>query len=330
MNIRKKRLKFLLAATVLALLCSCTTIPVHPPLENVLAYVVPEDEQLLSRYAPVFLIDNFKEKYNRIGTPSAKITENAEEKVYVDPERATVYTRVDRFETAKDTYTNLIYRLHFQKVPGGFIPFHLGKGRNVGLIVLVTVNSRNEPVLYTLVHTCGCYLAFVPTSYLPADRFPDGWDNGRQSVYGESLPGLLDYEDVAPDGKKTIVLVRDGSHRGMDIQVSDADSLHKYHRVAAEIRPLDSLENLPLESNGTTSFYETCGPRKGYVKGSGKIRERLLMSWWTFDWRVGEDKKLGKDKNDGILFYTSLKPWAREESDLRDFVTFLQYWKWKL
>ena len=54
------------------------------------------------------------------------------------------------------------------------------------------------------------------------------------------------------------------------------------------------------------------------------------MSWWVFDWRVGEDKKFGKDKNDGILFYTSLKPWDREKSDMRDFVTFLKYWKWNL
>ncbi|ALC16987.1 hypothetical protein DSOUD_2222 [Desulfuromonas soudanensis] len=330
MNARNDKLKVLWAATFFALLCSCTTVPVHPPLENVLAYVVPEDEQLLSRHAPVFVIDNFKEKYNRIGTPSAKITEDSEELVYVDPAKATVYTRVDRFETSKDAYTNLVYRIHFQKVPGGFIPFYLGKGRNTGLIVLVTLNSRNEPVLYTLVHTCGCYLAFVPTSYLPADRFPDYWENGRQSVYGESLPGLLDYEDLSPDGQKTIVLVREGSHRVMDIWFSDADSLQKYHTDAMEMLPLGSLEMLLLESDRTTSFYETCGPREGYVKGSEKIRERLLMSWWALDWRVGEDKKLGKDKNDGILFYTSLKPWAREESDLRDFVTFLRYWKWKL
>ncbi len=50
------------------------------------------------------------------------------------------------------------------------------------------------------------------------------------------------------------------------------------------------------------------------------------MSWWAFDWRVGEDKKLGMDKSDGILFYTSLKPWAREQSDIRDFPSFLKFW----
>ena len=54
------------------------------------------------------------------------------------------------------------------------------------------------------------------------------------------------------------------------------------------------------------------------------------MSWWTFDWRVGEDKKLGKNKNDSILFYTSLAPWYKDSSDMRDFNTFLKVWGWDL
>ena len=53
------------------------------------------------------------------------------------------------------------------------------------------------------------------------------------------------------------------------------------------------------------------------------------MSWWAFDWRIGEDKKFGKDENDGILFYTSLKPWSRKKSDMRNFISFLKYWGWK-
>ena len=53
------------------------------------------------------------------------------------------------------------------------------------------------------------------------------------------------------------------------------------------------------------------------------------MSWWALDWRIGEDKKLGKNEDDGIRFYTSLKPWSRRASDLRNFKTFLRYWEWK-
>lgn len=316
---------FLLPVVLLIFLFSCTTIHEYPAADRLLAYTVKNDETLLSRYAPVFVIENHKERYNLIGTPSAESTQEMKEKIYVDPEKATVYVQKRMFKTFRSTYTNLVYRVHFEKIPGG-----LGKGKNTGLIVIITLNNQDEPILYTTVHTCGCYLAFVPTSYMPESGFPDGWKRARQSVFSENLPGFLDYKRSSPDRNRTVILIRDGSHRVKDIWLSDADSLKKYHPVVAEAQPLASLEKLPLKNYETTSFYETSGPRKGYVKGSHKIRERLLMSWWVFDWRVGEDKKFGKDKNDGILFYTSLKPWDRKKSDMRDFVAFLKYWKWNL
>jgi hypothetical protein len=321
-----KKLIFFLPAALLIFLCSCTATRIIPSADNLSAFSVKTDNTVLSRYAPVFVIENDKNEYNLIGTPVAEI--NGE--IYVDPDKATVYAEVRQFKTLKGVYTNLIYRIHFEKIPGGFIPFYLGKGKNTGLIVIITLNSQNEPILYTSVHTCGCYLAFVPTSYMSADSFPDGWKNGRQSVYSENLPGILEYKDSSPDRPKTMILLRDGTHRVKDMWLSELCSLEKYNNIMAKIQPLVSLEKLPLKNSETTSFYETSGSRRDYVKGSFKIRERFLMSWWALDWRVGEDKKFGKDVNDGILFYTSLKPWDRKKSDMRNFAEFLKYWKWKL
>jgi len=325
-----KKQIFCSSTILLIFLASCTTLPVHPPANNFAAYTVKDDQTILNRYAPVFVVENYKMKYNRIGTPSAEINEDGKEKIYVDPDKATIYAEVRHFKTIKSSYTNLIYRIHFEKIPGGFIPFHLGKGKNIGLIVIITLNSRDEPILYTSVHTCGCYLAFVPTSYMSSDALPDGWKNQRQSVYSENLPGILKFNQSSFEQSKPMILIRSETHRVKDIWLSDASPLEKYNIVEADIKPLTSLETLPLNSHGTTSFYETSGARKGYVKGSFKTRERLFISWWAFDWRVGEDKKLGNDTNDGIIFYTSLKPWNRERSDMRNFVTFLKFWKWKL
>ncbi len=123
-----------------------------------------------------------------------------------------------------------------------------------------------------------------------------------------------------------MILLRDGSHRVKDVWLSPKDAM-PHSIVRTSQIPLDALEKLAL-GNETTSFYETAGPRKGYVKGSHKIREKVFMGWWAFDWRVGEDKKLGSTQADEIVFYTSLKPWAREASDLRTFAIFLKYWKW--
>jgi hypothetical protein len=295
-----------------------------------LGYNAIADEIIFNRYLPVFVIEHSGKKFNRIGTPGVKIIENNKEEIYVNHEEPAIYVQKRIFKTSKGEYTNFIYRIHFEKVPSGLFPFYLGSGRNVGLIVVVTLNNEGAPILYTTVHTCGCYLAFVPTSYMPEEAFPDNWEKNRQYVYFENLPGLLDYKEASPDQSSTMILIKDGSHRVKDMWLSDINLLNKYNLVMARLLPLESLQELPVNNNETTSFYETSGTRKGYVKGSYKPWERLLISWWALDWMVGEDKKLGIDKEDGPIFYTSLKFWDRNKSDMRDFVTFLEYWGWKL
>lgn len=54
------------------------------------------------------------------------------------------------------------------------------------------------------------------------------------------------------------------------------------------------------------------------------------MSWWAFDWYVGENKRLGPAEETGTTFYTSLKFWARDKSDIWNFGSFLKYWGWGL
>ena len=283
-------------------------------------YLVEPDGSLLTQYAPAFIIENDQHAYNRIGTPTASIAPDGQEVISIDPDVATIYTRVDTFKTLRGNYTNLLYRIHFEQVPNGLI-----KGKNVGLLFIVTLDQDNRPLLYTSLHTCGCYLAFVPTTVMPEEFYPEQWQVSRQMIYGENLPARLhitgDSATLTP-----AFLIKDSSHRVKDILLKKL----KTNYIQLNIQPFSALDHLPLSSGQTTSFFETTGPRHGYVKGSHKPYEKLLMGWWAFDWRVGEDKKLGQNKTDGICFYTSLKPWRREQSDLRDFTTFLNYWGWKL
>ena len=195
--------------------------------------------------------------------------------------------------------------------------------------MVVTLGEDDQPLLFTLVHTCGCYLAFIPTSALPEESWPLGWNKERQTIYGESLPSFLDLGDEFPDNRQIKVKIRSGAHRVMDVWLGDADSIIQ-PSVTASFQPLDNLMKLPFEDDLSTSFYEESGSREGHVKGSFKPRERLWMSWWAFAWNIGQDKYLGKDKQDGPVFYTSLKPWARDDSDMRDFAKFLKYWGWGL
>ena len=317
-----KRAAGILIASLLLLGACAVPGPPVPADRHRLTVVAADDAAGI----PAFVIADAQQSCNRIGTPRARKTGDGKVDVWVAPDRPTIYSRTERFETPKGAYTNLICRVHFSETPAG----HITMGKNVGLIAVVTFDSRGLPILYTTLHTCGCYLAFVPTAYLPAAALPDGWDKGRQTVYSENLPGLLDFQGDAPGSNRVMILLKSGSHRVEDIRLADAASPLPEPVKTADVLPLASLDRLPLENGGTTSFFETRGCRKGYVKGSEKIWERLLISWWALDWRVGEDKRLAGRGEAGPVFYTSLMPWDRKASDMRHFAAFLTYWGWRL
>ena len=315
----------------LLLLASCARLEVPAGTSGLLAVTARDRGQPTDRFVPVFLIESPEKPYNLPGTPRVSVGKNGSECISIDPAQASIYTKEHRFSTARGSYTNLIYRIHFSETPFSLVPFNLGAGRNVGLLVIVTLNGHGQPLLYTTLQTCGCYLAFVPTTYLPDDAYPENWrKDQRQIVFAQSLPAFLDFPASDPAGSKTVVQIESATHRIKDIRLVDRTSLAAFVTRHARLSPLESLKKLPAEDGGTTSFYETAGGRKGYVKGSHKIWERLLISWWALDWRVGEDKEFTADPQDGPVFYTSLKPWARNVSDLRNFTAFLKYWGWKL
>ena len=328
-------------------LSSCATAPIGPPgaaggpNAKRYAFVAEDNVGPYSAFSPVFIVENYGEPINRIGTVRARLYESGEsgfveEELFVDHTGASFYVQRRGFTTSRGSYTNLLYRVHFEETPLSLFPFYLSAGRNIGLFVIVTLNDAGVPVLFTTVHSCGCYLAFVPTSYLPEDALPKGWNKGGQRVFGERLPGMLEFPEPFNTGMKAVITLRSSTHRVGDLRVERAEGFgtegpgENYTLIISTLMPIEALEAVPLAGGGTTSFYEKTGPRAGYVKGSRKPWERLLMSWWALDWRIGEDKLLGEDSSEGTVFYTSLKFWDRESSDMRDFPKFLAYWGWGL
>ena len=294
-------------------------------------YMAQEAEgSLIARFAPVFLTYNYREFYNRMGQPSAKSDDKGNHQVYVDPARPAIYYMTRNFTTEKGSYTNHIYRIHFEEVPYSLIPFHLTAGKNVGLLFVVTVDENQRPLLFTNTGTCGCYAAIVPTSYLPKDAYPEEWKSEPLIVYGEQLPAALNYEGrLRP---KVVVHLRSGVHRVMDIQVIEAEGLKNsehFNIIQAPLVPAETLEKLPMNGK-TTSFYYKEGAVRGHVKGSIKPWETLLLGLISWDFFVGTDKVYGDRRVTGNPFYTSLKPWNRHSSDMGDFAGFLQFWGWRL
>lgn len=316
--------------TVLAF-CGCASYSQNPRTQrNALYRVGGEKDSLARKLAPVFYAYGVEDEYNRIGKPVIRIDESGNENTAIDVENPVVYYTTRRFTTAKETYTNVIYRIHFPAVPVSLIPFHLTAGKNVGLIVVITLDAARQPVLITTVNTCGCYLAITATSHLPVEAYPDGFNTDALSVYGETLPAVLDFENI--DHQKLVVHLRPDTHRVMNLSIVESSLIESQFNdewIVASFASTGELKSIPVNGK-TTSLFFSSWPLKGHVKGAIKPWESMLLSLISLDLFVGADKVYDAPVDYGNPFYTSLKPWNRRASDMRDFKRFLEFWGWKL
>jgi hypothetical protein len=320
----------LLVVTLWALFlngCSLQT-PASTP-SGLALYLPPASWTTEASLSPAFIVKDPNKNFNRIGAPSARTVTEDTVDIFVDPENPALFFESQEFTTAKGSYTNLIYRIHFPEVPLDWTSINLTGGKNPGILIIYTLDSVRNLILVTTVHTCGCYLAFFPTRFMPQGALPHDWPTTSQSVYGYTLPSQLDLQDKDAESRIAFVLESE-THRVGAITVIDPKNQHAIpHQVSMRLKTMLDLYSLPYQ-NRTLSFFETDGPRRGYVKNNTKILERLLISWWAFDLYVGEDKAYSAHDTSDTVFYTSLKFWARQASDLKDFPKFLEYWGWNL
>jgi hypothetical protein len=290
---------------------------------------LPEDKapELAARFAPVFVVNNPHQTYNRIGKPRARLDDRGLELIEIDIDQPVVYYQIERFKTQRASYTNLLYRVHYPSTPASLLPFFIAWGGNPGNFIVITLNDDNQPVLVTTVGTCGCYVAIIPTTALPPDALPKEWTGKPLELYGETLPPLLDYNAIKDS--RLMVAFRPGEHRVMSIALEPAAKLRDsriYELSGAQLLPMDGLERLPL-GDGHTSLYYQNGPLYGHVKGAYKPLETVLLGIVSLDFVVGMDKAYGYTENP---FYTSIKPWNRLDSDMNNFPRFLRFYGWNL
>ncbi|MCF8129129.1 MAG: hypothetical protein K9N10_11490 [Deltaproteobacteria bacterium] len=332
LNISKtsKRLLLLLLPFFL---WSCTHGAAVSPQRTRAVYTVsPRENSLVNRFAPDLLANGYQNNQNRIGAPEVKYTQKGEEEIHMDVRKPAMYWTQQKFTTSKRTYTNLIYRIHFPEVPLSLFPFYLTAGKNVGLLLIITLDVENRPVLVTTSGTCGCYAVTIPTQYLDKSAYPKDW-NGEKPLhnYGETLPPLLNFSSF--DQPKLLVHLRSDVHRVMDLEVVDAAKPGRsgvQETIETSLLPMGDLEKIPAGMGRTTSLYYNTWPYRGLVKGSFKCWETLSMSLMSLDFFVGTDKIYGDSSKTGTRFYTSLKPWNREASDMWHFERFLMFNGWNL
>lgn len=319
-----------LALLLTLLMTGCANHAVRSPqaLQTQLALVVltGTDETPLAAQAPVFLLDSPEVGHNRIGRVVAAGNSN-DETIAIDTGHPAIYAARQSFVTARGLYTNLIYRIHFPHLPYSLIPFHLGAGSHVGVLVILTLDADQRVLLVTTANTCGCYAVSIPTAAMPVSWYPEDWPDETIPVYGEQLPSRL---PVLDERSALLVRLRAEVHRVRDLQVVERASWQPDATTKAELLALESLHSLPLDDGATTSFYYTSGPLAGHVKGAIKPWETLLLSLISLDLFVGMDKDYGDTQASGNPFYTSLKPWNRSASDMNDFPAYLRFNGWRL
>ena len=286
----------------------------------------PSEITLGTMVLPVFTTLQSEKNYNRIGFVEA-VEKGEDVLVRVNATRPALYVASSEFQTDKASYTNTIYRVHFEKTPFSLIPFYLTAGKHPGLLIVLTKDTQGHVVLVTSVHTCGCYATIIPTAWLPVDTYPAGRPEKEVHVYGETLPARL--PAVVP-GQLIEFIIRPGTHRIMGIDVIERQQLSGRSLVTASVHGQDSLRHIQVGDGDETSFYYQGWPLTGHVKGAFKWWELLFLSIPSLDLFVGMDKDFESTDLTGIPFYTSLQPWYRSASDMNDFAGFLKFHGWNL
>ncbi len=281
--------------------------------EPVAGSLAGEHAELLLAWAPVWTVAAGASDWNRIGTPTLRAW-GSSEKARVDPRTPAVFCEVRTDRVGERDVLQLVYRVHFEQfgfTPKAFYALH----RNAGLLGLVTLDAAtHEPLFVTSVHTCGCYLALVPTTTCPDAVLPVDWPHDEVEVVGRRLNARP--AAPVPGSSRVVFALASRSHRV--VSQDTRSELPAGERVPLPLRAMSELRRLPVEGRAaeTASFFYERGFMKGHVKGAWSLLEGLFVGTWLLDPRLGTDKDFGAPGETGARFYTAIAPWRREASRL--------------
>ena len=307
---------------------------VHTARATDLAYIpkaakLEENQEaaLLRRHAPVFVVRESENAVNRIGTPEIR-HEFGRDRVLVNPASPRIYAQVRHDRIGATPVLQLLYRVHFEAVPLASKVFFEAH-RNAGVLAIVTLTEhKRQPIFFSTVHTCGCFLALLPTDRLPREALPDNWPKNTKRVTGKTLPAIVKYPKSAQ--ARLAVRLEPKTHR-----IEHIETIATQPRIPREIVPLHSmkeLHRLKVVGGGGRrgSFFHTSGPLRGYVRGAWSPIEGLTVGALLLDPMLGSDKDFGDPEITSTRFYTSIWPWEREVSRLDRMGVLLEKLRFKI
>ncbi len=321
------------AGLMLVLLCAGFSVVAGPARAATSVYTPPAcsgsgqqatHDELLRCFAPVWIAPETEREYNRIGTPELYRGWFGGTRARVNPAQPAVYTEVRRDEIAGSRVLQLVYRVHFERIPLRFSRYFFEAHRNSGLLAIVTLDEKTrEPLFVTVAHTCGCYRVVMPTDRVDRAMLPEGWSNEIR-MYGQSLPGLL--RAPGQGGARPVFSLAATSHRITNVEVSA--ELPRGDRVELPLVAMETLRDMPIGGDAkgrrASLFYQS-GPLRGHVRGAWNPMEGLTaFGLVSLDPTVGMDKDFGDPAVTGTPFYTSLRFWKQDESRLDRFESMLR------
>ncbi len=294
-----------------------TAVYVPPPCTEPRA--AASDEVLLRCFAPVVIAAGVENSYNRIGSLVLERGALGGLSVRVDADHPTLYTEVRPDIVGGEMVLQLVYRMHFEKIPLRLSHFFFEAHRNAGLLVVVTLDVRSfEPLFVTVVHSCGCYAAVLPTENVARAALPTDRPLDVIRVYGVTLPSILALP--SPDARPILGLQPE-SHR--ITEVAFASELPEGRAIPLELRPMSELRDMPVaggDDGARASVFHDSWPARGHLRGAWNPLEGLtIFGIVALDPMVGMDKDFGDPEQTGTEFYTMLTPWKQSESRLDRF-----------
>ena len=95
--------RFLVVFILFLSLPACAPLTSVPPDVPSRIYLPEKKDDLFSRFAPSFVVQNFDKSYNRIGRPSARYIDkdNKKEEIFVNPAEPVIFAQKQSFTTEK-------------------------------------------------------------------------------------------------------------------------------------------------------------------------------------------------------------------------------------
>ncbi|MFV2055040.1 MAG: hypothetical protein ACC707_01180, partial [Thiohalomonadales bacterium] len=216
-------------------------------------------KQLFTEHAPIWEIETRSDD-DRIGSP---VKPQRLDYASVDTNDIVMYRKLSYTHYFGEILPQLNYFIWFPaRICVGVIDILCGKLD--GIIWRVTLSHDGVPVMYDMVHQCGCYHMFFLTPQLKSKPAIDNLDEIAFTPRG------------APpwrQGDKIVLRIAATSHHLVDLYTARADNIHIQYKMV--LRNYDELRSLRSDNRNISLF-----DRNGLVPGTQRAER------WLF-WPMG-------------------------------------------